>query len=373
MYGAPRSMLIAANALAPDFDVEIITYGDGDLVPAAQEMGIQITVIEEPSFKFRYETRSPYFAQKIIKKINQKIITLKTFWLLMKKKPDLVYVNTIANELPIRMAVWLGLKVLVHVREGSNYIFPENSNHDKKIGYIFNNVKNFICVSEAVKKLVLLRLEGKKAIVNVVHNGIDCNDFRSQRDHKYDLVNPMGKKVVGFIGNLSVRKGVNIFIAAAKELAIERDDVIFLVIGGDADIFKDYIRAAEAENIVDRYLFHIEFTKTPQTAFEKLDIFCMTSIIEPFGRVNLEASCFKIAIIATNVDGVPEIVLDGITGLLIPPNNVEALKHSISKLLDNETLRIELGLNAYNRVQSDFTIKKYADGIKTHIQDVFNT
>ena len=373
MYGAPRSMLMAANAMASDFDVEIITYGHGDLVSAAQELGIQITVINESSLKWENRgNRLFHFFQKIINGIWQNLNFLYNLWILMKKRPDLVYVNTIAKEQPIRMAILLGLKVLVHVREGANYIFPSNTNRNRQISYIFDNVSNFICVSEAIKKQILVRLGDKEVAVSVVYNGIDCNDFTSRQYAKYDFPNPNGKKIIGFVGNLSARKGVNIFIAAAKELVSMRGDILFLVAGGEKDVFIDYVRRAGAENLIDRYIFHEEFIGLPQSIFEKLDIFCMTSLIEPFGRVNLEAACFKKAIIASNVDGVPEFVIDGITGLLIPPNNVDALVQAISKLLDNEAMRIELGRNAYNLVQSNFTIDEYAKGIKNHIRTIIN-
>ena len=373
MYGAPRSLLIAAHALGTDFDVEIFTYGQGELVTAAHEMGIPITVINEISWDW-LSTGGEFsrFVRAVLRRTSAIPLFMHTMWVLKKKTPDLVYVNTVANANPVRLSRLLGLDVLVHVREGADYIFSQNLRRKKISGYIFKNVDSFICVSEAVKKLVLRRLDGRNAIVNVVHNGIDCAEFRAASSETIDMSVNQGRKVVGFLGNVSKRKGIDIFLTAAKELSEKRNDVIFMVVGGESKVFTDFAREAGIEGLIDKFVFHKQFIRSPQTALKMFDIFCMTSLIEPFARVNLEAACFQKAIIATNVDGNPEFVIDGITGLLIPPNDPQSLVQSIGQLLDDEQMRGKLGFNASQRVQNEFTVEKYVHGIRSHINAIFN-
>jgi glycosyltransferase involved in cell wall biosynthesis len=371
LYGAPRSMLILAHALSADYDVEIITYGQGDLLFAAEEVGIPIMVVDDPLFKWIPDGNQ---ALRLIRALARRFFGLtqfiRTLWILRRKDPDLVYVNTIANSKPVRMANILGKKVVVHVREGSNYIFPEARGRQRNSDYIFKNASNFICVSNAVKKLVQERLDGRPGKLEVIHNGIDCRDFISNGEVDNSLKRFGNKNVIGFLGNLIPRKGVDIFLSAAKQISLKRDDAVFVVVGGDSDVFLQYARATGVEELIQKTIFHVPFMRSPQSALGAFDVFCMTSLEEPFARVNLEAACMQKAIIATNVDGNPEFIIDSVTGLLIPPADASALAHAVEELLDDASKRAQLGQNAFKKVQSEFTVEKYVADVRFHIQSV---
>jgi glycosyltransferase involved in cell wall biosynthesis len=91
------------------------------------------------------------------------------------------------------------------------------------------------------------------------------------------------------------------------------------------------------------------------------DLFVLPSLWEGFGIVLLEAMVSGLAVIATKVDGIPEVVLDGRTGILIPPNNSGIITQHIITLLLDAKLRIEYGNNGRERVLKYFTPKSYID------------
>jgi len=107
LYGAPSSMLILAKALRIDYVIVIVTFGDGGLVQAAQFSNIPITVLANDFFSRK--TGTDLFS-KVFSRIARYISVIHSFYKLLSFKPDLVYVNTIANPLPVKLAALLNMK-----------------------------------------------------------------------------------------------------------------------------------------------------------------------------------------------------------------------------------------------------------------------
>ena len=97
---------------------------------------------------------------------------------------------------------------------------------------------------------------------------------------------------------------------------------------------------------VDQYVKFLPFTDAVPTLMAALDIFILPSFGETYGLVVIEAMAMEKSVIATNAGGLPEIIADGKTGLLIEPRNVEAIANAIERILDDENLRISLGRSA---------------------------
>ena len=90
--------------------------------------------------------------------------------------------------------------------------------------------------------------------------------------------------------------------------------------------------------------------------YQSADIFVNPVIWEePFGLVNIEAMATGLPVISSKVGGITEIVVEGETGLLIPPNNIQALVEAIERLLDDEKLRVKMGKEGRRRVERFFT------------------
>ena len=84
---------------------------------------------------------------------------------------------------------------------------------------------------------------------------------------------------------------------------------------------------------------------------------------EPLGRVLLEAAASELAIVATDVGGTGEIIVDGESGLLVPADAPEEMAAAICRLIDDESLRRQLASGAHRRIQGDFGIAKSAEAL----------
>ena len=142
-----------------------------------------------------------------------------------------------------------------------------------------------------------------------------------------------GKTVVGHIGALvSPHKGQHNIIDVARNWQERRPDVIFLLVGSGKDEAKFHEMAAGMNNV--------EFTGQVSNVDDYLDVFdvfLLPSLMEGLGSVLLDAMCFGLPIIASEVGGIPDVVEDGVNGLLVEPDNSVQLEAALERLLgDNE-------------------------------------
>ena len=98
--------------------------------------------------------------------------------------------------------------------------------------------------------------------------------------------------------------------------------------------------------------------------YQTYDIFALSSIYESFGLIFLEAGYYHLPTVATNVEGIPEVVADGETGLLCNPRDPETLAKNIIYLIEHPEERKRIGDNAYNRVTTLFTSEKMVQAYK---------
>ncbi|MDJ0594190.1 MAG: glycosyltransferase family 4 protein [Pleurocapsa sp. MO_226.B13] len=132
------------------------------------------------------------------------------------------------------------------------------------------------------------------------------------------------------------RKGIQDLIAAFEQIAIEIPEVHLYIVGEGPDRSRF---EQQAQQSLFKNRIHFEgFQPEPQRYLLASDIFCLASHQEPFGRVIAEAREAGCAIVATNVDGIPEALDLGKAGILVPPKNTVALATELKQLLQNRNL-----------------------------------
>lgn len=182
---------------------------------------------------------------------------------------------------------------------------------------------------------------------------------RSRRD--LDL--PPGGKLVAHVGRLRPWKGQRDFLSAAARV---RGDATFLVIGGrvfDDDKDPDYRRQLEAMALGLGIARRVVFTGQREDLADiwpHVAVAVHTARAEPFGRGVAEAQAAGVPVVAYRDGGVPEIVADGQTGLLVPPGDVPALAGALRALLKDEGRRREMGAAGADRAARLFGPKAHA-------------
>ncbi|MEX2158067.1 MAG: glycosyltransferase [Dehalococcoidia bacterium] len=184
-----------------------------------------------------------------------------------------------------------------------------------------------------------LRYTPREKPVTVVPFGVDLEQFQPPaRDAVRD-----GEVVIGSVGRLSIEKGLDVLLDAAARLQ-QNGVSVRTVLAGDGPLRAKLEAQAQRLGIASQVEFRGE---VPHDAvpgvLAELDIFVMPSKAEGFGVAALEASAMELPVVASRVHGIPDVVRDGRTGLLVPPANADALASAIARLAGDRALRQEMG------------------------------
>ena len=165
-----------------------------------------------------------------------------------------------------------------------------------------------------------------------------------------------------FVGQLIHRKGVDILIQAYHQAKAERND-LHLVIVGDGPEKGNLEKYCEEHEIGDvHFLGWIDEDKKSQ-AYIVADVFVLPTRFDVWGLVINEAMCFKLPIIASTKAGASQdLVMDGLNGYRVPPDNVSLLKEAILKTIENGDELSNMGQESFNRVTQFHSIGAEADG-----------
>jgi glycosyltransferase involved in cell wall biosynthesis len=192
-------------------------------------------------------------------------------------------------------------------------------------------------------------LAGPRRPVEVVPNGADRNVFfpRAVEEARARLDLPRDERIVSYVGKLVPRKGVDTLIEAMGILA-ERDvPAPLLVVAGIGEL-RESMEARAAELGISgriRFLGKIPHEDVP-LAMAAGDVFVLPSLSEGLPTVVCEAMSCGRPVVATAVDGTPEIVRDGETGFLVPPRDPEALAGALARVLDDPALAARMSYRA---------------------------
>jgi glycosyltransferase involved in cell wall biosynthesis len=180
---------------------------------------------------------------------------------------------------------------------------------------------------------------------------------------------------IGLVGRITPWKGQDIFIRAAALLKEKHPEARFEIIGATMFAERGYegelLRLRNELNVNDTVAF-AGFVENVPARIAELDIVVHASITgEPFGQVIIEGMAEQKPVVATNGGGVPEIVQDGITGLLVPMGDALRMAEAIDYLLTHPDEATEMGVRGRERVQTHFTIQKTARMVEAVYGEVF--
>lgn len=214
------------------------------------------------------------------------------------------------------------------------------------------------------------------AKASVLHNGIDLSHFDqalTAADNKAAICRaagfPLDAPIAGMIGRTRPWKGQDAFLQMAKQVRAAVPDCRFLIVGGDPFGVQDDYEARLLElrsqsGLADRvhWTGQLADVRPPLAA---MDLFVHPGAPEPFGLVNIEAMAMGKPVVAFGHGALPEIVLDGETGLLVAPGDTNALAASVSRLLEDPTESQKMGRAGRERVDDCFRIERTVAGLDT--------
>ena len=221
----------------------------------------------------------------------------------------------------------------------------------------YRQVDCFIAASEAIRTMLVA--DGVDADRTVtVHEGIDIEHVAAAPPvnvHEAFWL-PHHAPVVGNVAALVPHKGQRHLVEAAHLVVREVPDARFIILGEGE--LREPLERQVREYKLEKHVLLPGFRTDVLGCIKGFDLFAMSSVTEGLGTSLLDAMACSRAIVATRTGGIPEIVEDGVNGVLVPPRDHAAMAKAIVRLLNDGALRKKMGNAGFARVQARFTVER---------------
>lgn len=282
-------------------------------------------------------------------------------------RPDLVHTNSTKMHLMAGAAARLRrLPVVWHMRDLMT--------DDDARAWLRRAVEQIRPEVIAISEAVAAQFEGMPCHVRVVPNGIPIDRFTpgpAPEGLRAELGLPEGVPAACVVGRLTPWKGHQALLRAWPAVRARVPEARLLVVGEVAfweESYADELRALAAELGVAESVHWLGFREDVADLLRLSDLLVLPSIDEPFGRVLIEAMAVGLPVVATAGGGVPEIVVDGETGLLAPPGNPAPLGDAIAALLGDPARARAMGAAGRARALERFDVRRVA----RQVQDLYD-
>ncbi len=221
----------------------------------------------------------------------------------------------------------------------------------------YRQVDCFICASDAIRRLLLA--DGVPAMrAVVIHEGIDFGhiDAAPAANLHQDLFLPHHAPIVGNVAALVPHKGQRHLIDAALKVLPQVPDARF-VIAGEGEL-RAQLEQQIREHHLEKHVVLAGFRPDIVPVHKAFDVFVMSSVSEGLGTSLIDAMACGKPIVATTAGGIPEVVADGETGLLVPPRDPATMAEAITALLKDDGRRARMGEAGRRRAQLHFSAER---------------
>jgi len=295
--------------------------------------------------------------------VERAVYALKLISMLAKVKPAIVHINLFRNKalLDILVSRMMGVKVVAHVRSlGSQTYFSRR---------VLNLCNAIICTSAAVKRDIDdIDPNGQ---VRRIYNGVDftCYQYNGSRDDaRLELNLPLNQNILTSVAILDPRKGHESAIRALPTIRETAGETILVIAGTEIDSKKrtetERLKEIAMELNVDGKVMFIGHCSTMAALYAASDVvLALSADGEAFGRVPVEASIAGRPVIATAVGATPELVEHGRTGILIQPNDIDALAKAVLGVLEDRSKSSALTEQAEKMARQRFDSRACASAV----------
>jgi len=358
LYGASRVVLRIVRRLDKKvFDPCVILPYEGPLADALRAEGVHTVIMKSLSVI----SRRIFHSWRIIPFLFMIPLSVIALWRFMKRENiALVHTNTgiiVSAGLAARLA---GIPHIWHVHDSFHEFRRLWKLYSK---YILWSSDKVVCVSTAIAK----QFDDDEEKVAIIHVGIPVEELQNVSEEairefrdRYELDN---KRTVGVVGRIKFqRKGQDFFVKAIGLLKNKSDNVKYLIVGspfpGNESHLTNLQRLIKEVEVDDLVVLTGDVEKTA-VVYHALDVLVFPSCFpEPFGAVVLEAMAAGTPVIGTAIGGTVEQIEDGVSGILVEPNNPQMLAEKIELLLSNRPLYESIREAARQRVRERFHFER---------------
>jgi glycogen synthase len=230
-----------------------------------------------------------------------------------------------------------------------------------------------IAVSARMRADIMIHFRVDPDRVVVIHNGVDAEAFARTERRDALARHRVPEPYALFVGRISEQKGIFDLLEAADALP-EGMALVLCASSPDTPELEARLAAAVVGRPRIRWINAMLPIDEVVQLYSHAAVFVCPSIYEPFGLINLEAMACGTPVVATRVGGIPEVVVDGETGLLVEPGDPAALAAALRRVLDDPTRAARMGEAGRRRVEASFswdriaerTLEVYREAIEVH-------
>lgn len=331
----------------------ICTWKGGPVAEALESEGVEITTIG--SFKHPFEW----------KKLRRVVAIAKKF------KPQIIH-GAVFEGITMATAAGLFLRNAVVILEETS----DPQNRSKKANLLLKAFSWRADAFQAISSNVGQYLENvsriKREKIKVIPNGISLPEISliNNKDSLAQQFKFKNELVVGFVGRLfDDHKRVSDLIQAVNLL---KSHEFRLLIVGDGPDMANLTQLTKDLDLESQVVF-MGYESDPIQFYPMMDLLVIPSAREGFGLVAVEAMLFGLPVIASEVGGLKDVVVDGETGFLVPPRSPESIAEKIQILIDQSELRKQMGEKGRQRALQHFTAERYCRDIENLYLDLLDS
>lgn len=299
--------------------------------------------------------------------------------LIKKYNPDIIYVHSSKGGALGRIANIITRKPIIYNAHG--WAFNMEVSKLKKLVYriiekeLAKITDYIITISDQERKSALVNKICKEEKLKVIFNGIDIEKYDRWKMNSCDFREkygiPKDAIVFGMVGRISKQKAPDIFIKSAAKIKEQIQNSFFIIVG-DGEDRKSIDKMVENLGLNESVLI----TGWVDNTFEYISTFDIAMLLsrwEGFGLAIAEYMVSNKPIIATNVDAIPNLIENNVSGLLISKDSIDECVESAIKLITNEELNKRITLNADKKVRNMFNIRRVSCDHKKLFNYILNS
>jgi glycosyltransferase involved in cell wall biosynthesis len=346
--GAQEHLHSLVTRIDPDrYDISVVSLSAGSAVRKLQRAGVNVLVIDEPDDAIAVGALAAHLAEV---------------------RPDIVHAHMFrAETVAARAIIALGeagqrRPYLVATAHSSRIRSAEDRQALLELTPVFDQL---IAVSKASERKLIE--EGRAIVpIRLIYNGVDLQRYDHQEPcctlpEEYGM--EPGSQIVGVVARLEPEKGHPTLLEAWPGVLRACPDVYLLIVGEGSR--RDALEAQARElRIAHRVVFTGRRDDVPAVT-AALDVAVLPSYREAQGLTILEAMALSRPVVASNVGGIPEMIEDGVSGILVPPHDAAALTGAIVRLLRDHPYADMLGRAGHDLVHDRFCIELMVDAVAT--------
>ena len=196
---------------------------------------------------------------------------------------------------------------------------------------------------------------GESVVPCVIHNGLDASAFTATTSIQ---PRPIEARYILTVGKFEKQKGQDVLVEAFSEISSDYPDIDLVLVGATSSALSELKELCSRRGISTRVRFYQDKPHDEMAAFFRhAEFFVLPSRLEAFPIVLMEAGAFGLPVIATNVGGIPELITEGVTGRLLPPDASSVLALTMRATLDDPSGSLKMGDMLRRHVSDNFTWK----------------